>query len=53
MACWQARQVQTVADKEKRICRALMASRSMAHSCCAVFITVKIWSVSGMFVVAG
>lgn len=46
-------QVQTVADKEKWIWRALVASRSMAHSCCAVFITVKIWSVLGMFVVAG
>lgn len=30
-----------------------MASRSMAHSCCAVFIAIKIWSVFGMFVVAG
>lgn len=42
-----------MADKENRICRALVASRSMAHSCCAVFITIKIWSVSGMFIVAG
>lgn len=46
-------QVQTVADKEKRVCRDLVASRSMAHSCWAVFITIKIWSVFGMFVVAG